>query len=94
VLFAQFILTHYPPLYPELRSLTDEFFDPAFLSAARLGTPAAWRALAMRVHPGVFAFRILSKAWCRKLLEEVDNFESWASNVGLHINRPNSMNVS
>ena len=90
----QYILTHYKPMHPELRELRDGFFDETFLGALRDPSPEAWASIATQVHPGVYTFRLLNEAWCKRLLEEVDHFEMWSKEVSLHVNRPNSMNVS
>jgi len=90
----QYILSHYKPLYPELRGLQDHFLHPEFLAVLRKPSPEAWRAFAAEVHPGVLRFPILQPDWCAKLLHEVDNFEAWSQGANLHVNRPNSMNVS
>lgn len=37
--------------------------------------------------------QVFTPAWCEKLLLELDNFQSWAAEVGLPIKRPNSMNL-
>ncbi|KAA0171554.1 hypothetical protein FNF28_00764 [Cafeteria roenbergensis] len=90
--YRSYILTHYKPMHPELRELRDGFFDETFLGALRDPSPEAWASIATQVHPGVYTFRLLNEAWCKRLLEEVDHFEMWSKEVSLHVNRPNSMN--
>lgn len=74
--------------------MRDGFFDESFLGAMRDPSPKSWSSIATQVHPGVYTFRVLDAAWCKRLLEEVDHFEMWSKEVSLHVNRPNSMNVS
>ena len=90
----QYILAHFKPLHPELRDLHLDSLVPEFREALKLDSVDAWRGLMTEIHPGVFTFRMFEEKWCRKLLEEVDHFDAWAESVGLHVNRPNSMNVS
>ena len=49
---------------------------------------ASLRALVEEVSPGIYAFDLLSDAFCELLLAELGNFEA----SGLHVSRPNSMN--
>jgi hypothetical protein len=90
----QYILAHFKPRYPELREMSLSSFAPEFREALETDSPEVWGKLLREVHPGVFSFSMFNEEWCNKLIEEVDHFDTWAESVGLHVNRPNSMNVS
>ena len=77
-------------LHPELFGAPQtSWFAPSFAAAlAAADPPAALRALAEEVAPGVFAFDMLSEAFCAKLLAELERYEA----SGLPVARPNSMN--
>ena len=44
------------------------------------------------VHPRVHTTRLVSSAWCARLLAEVDRIEAWCESTGTVLQRPNSMN--
>ena len=77
-------------LHPELFGAPQpSWFAPSFAAAlAAADPPAALRALAEEVAPGVYAFDMLSEAFCAKLLAELERYEA----SGLPVVRPNSMN--
>lgn len=41
---------------------------------------------------GVFELKVFSLSWCERFLVELDQFQKWANEGQLHLNRPNSMN--
>lgn len=66
-----------------------EWLDPDFHAAAMQDSPSVWRGILTEHVPGdVFSFRLLTDAFCDKLVAEIFNF--YAS--GLPARRPNSMN--
>eukprot|EP00746_Dinoflagellata_sp_MGD_P000564 gnl/MRDRNA2_/MRDRNA2_101012_c0_seq1.p1 gnl/MRDRNA2_/MRDRNA2_101012_c0~~gnl/MRDRNA2_/MRDRNA2_101012_c0_seq1.p1 ORF type:complete len:529 (-),score=98.50 gnl/MRDRNA2_/MRDRNA2_101012_c0_seq1:206-1792(-) len=69
--------------------LPEEWFDPQFWQAAKLGTEEAWRAILREELPDkAYSLPVFRLDFCEKLLEEIFNF--YAS--GLPARRPNSMN--
>ena len=88
---VQYIRTYYRPLHGDLQELRNEFLDDTVLQALERGDVRS--DLVQEVHPGVFRLPFFKLDFCKRLLEEIHHFEDWAQEVGLHINRPNSMNV-
>jgi len=93
--YKQTVEKNYVPLYPHL-------FDPAqfaevalvdsFREALKLNTPAALCPILTKVHHRIYSFDMLKPSYCKELIEEIEHYEEWIRNVGLQINRPNSMN--
>uniref|UniRef100_A0A7S3ZBX5 Fe2OG dioxygenase domain-containing protein n=1 Tax=Lotharella globosa TaxID=91324 RepID=A0A7S3ZBX5_9EUKA len=44
------------------------------------------------VSPGVFRFPMLDVKFAGRLIDEVDYFQKWSEENGVHVHRPNSMN--
>jgi len=82
------IKDNYKPLYTDVYTIREEFFEQSFLDAVKFGTPEALKAITTEVIPGVFVFKMFTDQFRRLLVEELDNFDR----SGLPIRRPNSMN--
>src|SRR5438128_8968196 len=90
--YCDHVQQHYPRLHPHLYSLREDFFVPSFWRAAHARSPAALRASCDEIHPGVYAFYVLTPRFCKQLLEELDHFEAWMAEQELPVIRPNTMN--
>lgn len=90
--YCQFIEENYTPFNPDLYTLEEDFFVPAFLAAIRNTSAEGRQRVCQEVHPGVFAFDMFRPQFCEALLEEVACFETWCSRSELSVIRPNSMN--
>lgn len=76
--FERAVRAEYEPRHPELAEL-DRWRLPSEPDPVELG-------------PGVFGFELVPTDVRAKLVEEIDAVERWASERGLTITRPNSMN--
>jgi hypothetical protein len=90
--YCEHVQKHYPRLHPHLYGLREDFFAPAFWRAAHQRGPAGLRVFAEPIHPGVYAFDMLTPRFCREMLQELDHFEKWMAQEDLPVIRPNTMN--
>jgi hypothetical protein len=90
--YCEHVQQHYPRRHPHLYSLREDFFVPSFWRTAHADSPAAIRAGCEEIHPGVYAFDMLTPRFCQELLEELDHFEAWMAQQDLPVIRPNTMN--
>src|SRR4051794_28216921 len=90
--YCDHVQQNYPRLHPHLYALREDFFIPSFWRALQAGTPAALGAACDEIHPGVFAFDVLTPGFCREMLQELDHFEKWMAEEDLPVIRPNTMN--
>lgn len=65
-----------------------DWFDPAFVQAARSGTEAAWRSILKEEAWEVYSFPLFTPEFCDMYVDEIYNFYG----SGLPARRPNSMN--
>lgn len=89
--YCERIATGYPRLHSHLYSLHDSFFLPAF-SRACDASDTDRRAFCDEIHPGVYAFDMVTPSFRNELLEELDHFERWMAEEDLPVIRPNTMN--
>ncbi len=75
----------YVPRDPDVYCL-ETALDPALAEGA-IPPPAL-----EEIHPRVFQLPLLSRAWCRRFLREVEHREAWSERRGETLTRPNSMN--
>ncbi|KAF2069017.1 hypothetical protein CYY_009665 [Polysphondylium violaceum] len=83
----------YKRLHPEIFTLSEEFFENDFIEPIRQYRKTKQekdllKALNKLTDTDIYQFKIFKLDFCKKLLEEIENFK----NTGLPIARPNSMN--
>jgi len=77
--------------HPELLALAPEHLEPAFAAALADGSERALRSVAREVHRDLYVVRVLRRAWCERMLAEMNAFEAWARRVGWRVPRPNTL---
>jgi len=87
------VIAAYKPLqlHPEIFDAAAgwrRWIDPALLDALDTKNASALQALLREEVVGVHSFALFNDEFCKKFLEELDNYRS----TGLPIDRPNSMN--
>jgi len=95
-------LEAYKPKDPSLYDLKNWVFDKRFLEMLEntktlqdknpFGDSKIGLKEVEEVIPGVFRFPMLDVKFASRLLDEVDYFQKWSEDNGVHIHRPNSMN--
>uniref|UniRef100_A0ACD5VP48 Uncharacterized protein n=1 Tax=Avena sativa TaxID=4498 RepID=A0ACD5VP48_AVESA len=86
------ICSSYKPLHPQLYKMDPRaFFLPLFLRAIRGNTIESFFDIIEEPTPKVYTFPMLRLAFCKMLMNEVENFQNWALREKQEINNPDSL---
>lgn len=90
--YCTFVREQFRPRHTHLYQLHDGLVARPIAQAVRAKAPAALRAVAPEVHPGVHVFKLLPAEFCRDMVDELAWIETWCARQKLAPIRPNTMN--
>ncbi|KAL8157497.1 2-oxoglutarate and iron-dependent oxygenase domain-containing protein CP2-like [Apium graveolens] len=92
--YREAIMSSYRPMHQELYMMNPtSFFVPSFLKAISENTEEGFRKIISEPSPGVLTFEMLQPAFCKMMLDEMENIENWLCETRVRIMRPNTMNA-